>query len=439
MKEQKMIKKQLIKNTVWNFLAFTLIYSILGIIIYTQVSISLYNSSDQELLNNKNRIAIMQDFALNHEENDNEENKGMIKPETENELNENKDKKRENIQAANPRLIYIFRDESGNIIEENGKYETYFEEIAFDSNNLEQIYEIVVDGQYKYRAVNYVVEQNGKTIYVQVLINVDAENKIISDFSRTLIIAISVSIIISLIASYILSRKTLKPIISSWKKQTEFVQNASHELRTPLTIIQAKQELLLGEPQSKIIDKAEDITIVLNETKRLSKLVKDLMALARADSNRMDLKKEKINIDDMIKSTVSPFDELVSSQEKKIEINLNYNKEINVDRAKIQQLIIILVDNAIKYTGKGDSISISTREKDGRFVLEVADTGIGISDEGIQHIFERFYREDKARSRETGGSGLGLSIAYSIVETHGGTIKVEHNKPKGTKFEVRLK
>ena len=125
-------------------------------------------------------------------------------------------------------------------------------------------------------------------------------------------------------------------------------------------------------------------------------------------------------------------------QEKSIKTNFDYNKEIKIDRTKINQLMVILIDNAIKYTEEGDSIEISTFLKDGKCIIEVKDTGIGVSEEGLTRIFERFYRDDKARNRETGGTGLGLSIASTIVKAHGGNIKASHNNPKGTIFTIRL-
>ena len=218
----------------------------------------------------------------------------------------------------------------------------------------------------------------------------------------------------------------------------EFVQNVSHELRTPLTIIQAKQELLLQEPNAKIIDKSEEISLTLNETKRLTKLVKDLLILSRADSNKLALQKENINIDEYIKGLISPYKEIAEMEGKNIELELGYKLDIDVDTNKIYQLMIILLDNAIKYTEENDVIKIKTYMKDNKCVIEVSDTGIGVSDEGLKRIFERFYREDAARSRETGGSGLGLSIANYIVTAHGGTIKATHNLPKGTIFTIRL-
>ena len=240
------------------------------------------------------------------------------------------------------------------------------------------------------------------------------------------------------ISEKIISLCQKKPIYKSYKKQIEFVENASHELRTPLTIIQAKQELLLQEPNSKIVDKSEDINLTLKETKRLSKLVKELMALARSDTNEYKINKEKVNIDRLIKEVAVPYEDFTKVKDKNIVLDLKYEKEINVDKNKITELLIILLDNAIKYTVEKDTITIKTYAKDGRCNIEVRDTGIGISDEGLKRIFDRFYREDKARSRATGGTGLGLSIAHTIVSKHKGTIKAMHNEPKGTIILVRI-
>ena len=209
-------------------------------------------------------------------------------------------------------------------------------------------------------------------------------------------------------------------------------------MRTPLTIIQAKQELLLQEPNSKIIDKAEDIVLTLEETKRLGKMVQDLMLLSRADSKRMEIKKEEINIDEFIENIANSFKEIIEFQNKELELDLKYKRYIDLDSNKIHQVLLILLDNAIKYTEERDKIIIKTYLKDNKCVIEVMDTGIGISDEGINHIFDRFYREDKARNRKTGGSGLGLSIANSIIKAHNGTIKAQHNNPKGSVFKIKI-
>lgn len=423
MNEQKIIAKQLIKNMLLNLIAFTIIFSIFGLIVYSQVATSIYKSADEELLNNRNRYGIIKKLD--------------DKPDL---FQENRINRQEKIEV-NPRLIYIIRDENGLIKSDENPQIEYFQDILssvkFDINDLDRIYEVQLEN-YKYRGINYKLNQDGETTYIQVLINVDAEEDILHNFSKTLVISIAVIILLSIIASYILSKRSLKPIMDAWKKQTEFVQNASHELRTPLTIIQAKQELLLEAPNSKIIDKAEEITISLNETRRLSKLVKDLMVLARSDANEDILHKENMYIDNEVKKIVAPYIDLAKMQNKKVKLNLNYKKEIKLDKDKISQLFIIILDNSIKYTEEDDEIEIHTYEKDNKCHIDIIDTGIGISDETITHMFDRFYREDKARLRQTGGSGLGLCIARTIVEAHGGNIKAGHNEKKGTIISIVL-
>lgn len=186
------------------------------------------------------------------------------------------------------------------------------------------------------------------------------------------------------------------------------------------------------------MEEAEQIQISLKETKRLSKLVKDLMVLARADKSQNVLKKEKIDLDKTLKEIGIPYEDFAKAQQKIWKWNLQYEKDILLDRNKLHELMVILLDNSIKYTEIGDEIEISTYEREGKCVIEIKDTGIGISEETMKHMFERFYREDKARSRKTGGSGLGLSIADYLTKLQGGSIKAAHNEPKGTVLIVKL-
>ena len=405
MEEKKYIKKQLIKNMVYTFAVFTILVLVFDVLIYKRAEQLLYKEIDTEL----------QNFA-----NKNWNNKIMI---------------------LSPRIIYIIRDLKGNIINEEsiGRLYDYISDVEFDKNKINTIYSIKLNSEYNYRGITTVAYSTANELrYVQLLANVDGENESLINLRHRLFRLSTIIIITSIIASYILSRKTLKPIFQAWEKQTEFVQNAAHELRTPLTIIQAKQQLLLKEPESRIIDKSEDISLTINETRRLTKLVKELMILATADSNQLEVKKELKNIDDVVKEVASPYIEYAQMQKKKLELELNCNKEVNIDLSKITELLIILLDNAIKYTKEGENIKVITHCKDGKATIEVADEGIGISDEQKKHLFERFYRADKARTRETGGTGLGLAIAQTIVKAHGGTIKVYNNTPKGTKFVVKI-
>ena len=418
MEEKDKLKIKLFKLIVYNIIIFIAIFIFFGLFVFFMIRNNIYRSVDNELY--ESRLEVLEtegksNFFINS---------GLF--------NQNNyiffgDTSSSSYSIAsilsNPNIFVIVRDMEGKIISDNlGRLGNYVNEISFSDKNLDKTYELSVLNEYDYRGINFIIPGINEEQYVQLLINIDSEKNLVTGYFQIIIIAIIVVCILSIIASYLVSKRTLKPVSESLEKQMEFVQNVSHELRTPLTIIQAKQELLLQEPNAKIIDKSEDISLTLNETKRLSKLVKDLLILSRADSNKIKLQKENINIDEYIKEIVTPYLEIAQMQEKEIILNFNYKMDVDVDTNKFYQLMIILLDNAIKYTEEKDKIEISTYLKDNKCVIEVKDTGIGVSDEGLSRIFERFYREDKARNRETGGTGLGLSIANLIVSEHGGTI-----------------
>lgn len=434
MNEEKQVKKQLLKNMLLNLITFSIIFYILGAVIYTQFKSTLYNSADNELknsqireLNMSNQKGPIQSRRNTDNNIDNVENENQNSGEgPQNQFFDNN---------HSPRVVIIQRNENGEIelgAEINNNLNSIFESTTFDKTEIDTIYETTVEG-YAYRGINY---KNTDGTYKQLLINVDAEKEISQKFITNLTISFIISLVAILVASYVLSRKTLKPIVESWKKQNQFVQDASHELRTPLSIIKIKQESLLENPDSKIIDNAEDISITLKETQRLTKLIKELMEIARNDSNQVKLNKESFNVDEEINDLIALYKDIAKNERKELNVDFKYNETIYADMNKLKELIVILLDNSIKYTKEGDNIDIRTYKKDNKFVLEVEDTGIGISKEAIDHVFERFYREEKSRNRQKGGMGLGLSIAYNIVMLHKGTIKYEKNRKVGTKVVV---
>lgn len=441
MKEEAEIRSKFFKHIFYNVCVFIIIFMIFGLFVFFMVKNIVYTSIDNELLEAKKELQNMNDTDIKPPFNNDMFARTNIEVE-EGAITQREFRQDINFiikRSINPNINIIIRELDGEVESENlGRLSDYVEEFVFDSSNIDKVYELKIGNEYTYRCINISAETIEGERYLQLLINCDSQKDLVQQYKDIIITSVIICSILSLIASYILSKKTLEPIKDNMIKQMEFVQNVSHELRTPLTIIQAKQELLLQEPNAKIIDKTEDIAQTLSETKRLSKLVKDLLILSRADAKKDALQKESVNIDEYIKEIVSPYVEIAELEGKEIAFNLNYNQDIEVDSSKFYQLIVILLDNALKYTEENDKIEINTYLKDNKFVLEVKDTGIGISDEGLKRVFERFYREDEARSRETGGTGLGLSLANFIVSAHDGTIKASHNQPKGTIFTVRL-
>lgn len=428
--KNKMFRKQQLKFMFFHLLAFTLIFAIFGVIIFSAVQNTLFSKPDEELL-------VFKDKMLAHRElgSDVLPRKGK--------LDFNGHAERLLGEKYNPRIIVLSWNQDGEIVNQNeigtSLFENYLQDYQLDTTNLDKISSIEIDDVYHFRYILFADTDESDTIaYTQLLMNIDAEYAVMDNFEKLIILYSVIFILLSITASYILSKKMMQPIIHSWKKQAEFVENASHELRTPLTIIQNKLELLLTQPEEKIKNKFENIALSLSETRRLSKLTSDLLTLARADSDETQLMLQSIPFDPFVEKVCAPYIEIAESQDKRFWLNLHSGAMIEADEVRLHQLLVILLDNALKYTGEHDSIGVKTYMEDHKVVLEVSDTGIGIKEENAAHIFERFYREDKARSRETGGVGLGLSIAQWITTVHGGTIRAERNQPKGTKFIVRL-
>lgn len=228
----------------------------------------------------------------------------------------------------------------------------------------------------------------------------------------------------------------LSNLEEAYRTQQRFVADASHELRAPLTALLGNLELLERVPDLPEAEKAEMVACLRQELGRMSRLVSDLLALAHADAGQRLVIEKPVELDRLLLEVFR--DARVLARGQKLYVRELDQLQVVGDPDRLKQLLLILVDNAIKYTPPGGGVSLGMRRSNGWVEIFVEDTGIGISDEDLPHIFERFYRADKARSRELGGSGLGLSIAKWIVEQHAGTISVASVPGRGSRFTVRL-
>ncbi|WP_040394822.1 sensor histidine kinase [Centipeda periodontii] len=238
---------------------------------------------------------------------------------------------------------------------------------------------------------------------------------------------------------YVLSGGAMKPVREAYEKQRQFAADASHELRTPLAVVLASADLLRSDPSITSPFLKQVIEDVRDEVKKMTKLVSDLLTVARTDGKANQMRLVRMDLVSAVQQTVRIMRPFAEKKDIVIDEELPKRVEIHADEQKIRQLILILVDNAVKYTPEHGRISVCVQEDRGSVKLSVSDTGIGIAPEHQERIFERFYRVDKARSRRMGGNGLGLAIAREIVEAHGGSIAVESEPGKGTTFHIRLK
>jgi heavy metal sensor kinase len=229
----------------------------------------------------------------------------------------------------------------------------------------------------------------------------------------------------------------IRRLHDSFAQVRQFSGDASHELRTPLTIVRGEIELALRSHKSPK-EYRRVLESTLEEVLRLTSIIDNLLTLTKADQGLYRAEFSEINLKSLVEELCEDSEVLASR--KKIKVALDSGPSITIvgDRLRLRQLFLNLIDNAIKYTPVGGKVTMAVERQNGSAVFRVADTGIGIPAEEIPKIFDRFYRVDKARSREMGGTGLGLSIAKWIAELHRGTISVESELLKGSVFTVRL-
>jgi len=226
---------------------------------------------------------------------------------------------------------------------------------------------------------------------------------------------------------------------ASVRRMKQFTADASHELRAPVSLIRTTAEVAVQKRDRPAGEYLQALDEILEEAERTSQVVDSLMLLARADSGKEAAEATVADICGIIRGAADQGEKLARNH------NLNFSAQIlegpiwiQADTDALRRALLILIDNAAKYTPSGGSIAVRLEARDGFAIASVSDTGIGIAKEDVAHIFDRFWRADKARSREQGGAGLGLSIAKWIVEMHRGSIDVESDPSKGSTFHVRV-
>jgi signal transduction histidine kinase len=245
-----------------------------------------------------------------------------------------------------------------------------------------------------------------------------------------------VGLVLGAIGGYWIAGLALRPIKASVDAQRTFVADASHELRTPLSLIRANAEIIKRHP-SEPPDRAA-VDDIIKETDRLSYLVGQMLTLARSDSQRVTMEKEPVLIGRLAEELTGSMRLLADERGIALAVSGDMSAIVSGDEQRLGELVIILLDNAIKYSDPGGTITVSVANVGKMVRLQVVDTGRGIEPEALAHVFERFYRVDRARSREMGGTGLGLAIGKWIVDAHDGRIDIASKPGEGTTVTVEL-
>jgi len=235
-----------------------------------------------------------------------------------------------------------------------------------------------------------------------------------------------------------LANRALDPARRAWTNQQRFIADASHELRTPLTLLRADAEVLLRGRERLDDEDAALLEDIVVEANRMARLSNNLLTLARLDNTSLHREHEVVNLVELAQRGARRVQALAEQNGITLHVEDSDTPYVIGDPLLLEQALLVLLDNALKYSNAGGHVIVRAKAKDEQALLEVSDNGVGIDAEHLSHLGERFYRVDKARSREAGGTGLGLSIARSIALTHGGSLSFSSTLGQGTTVTLAL-
>lgn len=346
----------------------------------------------------------------------------------------------------------------------------------------------LADGSVAYRARAQRVQAGPQPYTLVVLRSLHDQNELLEGASGALSIAVPLALLLASLGGYLLARKSLAPVVvmsdkaarigaanlherlpvanerdelgklatvfnallarlnESFDQQRRFMADASHELRTPVAIVRGEAEVSLSQPERSADDYRESLGIVHDEGRRLTRIVEDLFTLARADAGQHKLRLNDFYLDELADEVVRSVRTLVAKRSVSLSLHAPQELPFRGDEVLVRRLLLNLLDNSIKYTSAGGSIAVTCESLDGNYIVTIADTGSGIALDDQPHIFERFFRADKARTRAitgdevktTSGAGLGLSIAQWVATAHHGELKLLNSSELGTTFVVLL-
>lgn len=448
--------------TLWYIIILTMTLIAFSSFIFLNVEQYIYNQVEIRLKNQGEQI------IGEIENNDLREENIEISPII-NEVKENADKDYLiAYYAANKNLVLT--NKQNYFLPNKLKTDNIFSVIKLENDNIDEDWALIT----------LPISSQSTSGWIRVAERLDSEEKILDKLILISILGISIFLIAAITGGYFLAGKALSPIekinttareISSsslgqrieekntddevgslivtlnqlfarlekaFEREKQFTSDASHELRTPITVIRAQSEKILRRNDLKE-ECEETLKIIKKQSDYMGHLIEQLLLLARSDSGKQIIEKEEFDINELVKIVAGEFSAVAENKNIKI-ITEQSSESISVlaDQSMIIQLLLNLIDNAIKYTPKGGEVKIITEKNDGNLIIKIKDTGRGIPEEDQDNIFERFYRVDKSRSRKKGGTGLGLAICEWIVESHEGSINFESSAGIGTTFIIKL-
>ena len=320
---------------------------------------------------------------------------------------------------------YITFTESGNVaLQSNGLIailpdganvpeQKFYDNNVFNERKADYLISVIIERSYNYGQVGATIYYKIKPVsYGKIIVATDASQSR-AIFLNNVLIALMIILFVYVLLFFVawaLSFSVFRPIKIAFEKQKRFISDASHELKTPLTIISANADVLKHSGENQWVDN------IKSQTARLDSLVADMLSLAKLDEKQTKLVHEQFNLSQEIVGAVLPFDAVAFERNKTLNLTVEPNIQVKADRQSVKKIAAILVDNAIKYSSDGGEINVSLKKENNKINFTVRNSGSNIPDDQSDRIFERFYRGENSRSRDSGGSGLGLSIAKGLAD-----------------------
>ncbi|OWA35876.1 two-component sensor histidine kinase [Saccharibacillus sp. O16] len=277
---------------------------------------------------------------------------------------------------------------------------------------------------------------NQTTMYV--FIDTTSRQEILKTLIYTFLAVGLAVLIVLFFFSRFFANRSIQPVREAFEKQKQFIADASHELKTPLAVINTNADVLLANGEETIRSQEKWLRYIKSETERMAKLTGDLLYLTEMDDSRPGMVQARFDLSDAVENVMLTMEAVVFEKNLTLDYDIEPGLSLVGSREQIVQVTMILLDNAIKYANTRGSIGLSLKREHGEIRLAVSNTGEGITAEHLPHVFDRFYRTDKSRTRSQGGHGLGLAIAKSIVEQHKGRITAKSTVDEKTTFIVQF-
>lgn len=280
-----------------------------------------------------------------------------------------------------------------------------------------------------------------KTItgYRIVYISKDYEDNTLRDLTAVLSAAGIITMALVAAISVLFASVSAQPVETSILQQKQLIADVSHELKTPITVISANADIIASHPESTVADQMKWVEYIKVETTRMTSLISNMLYLAKRDEGSSTEDMSNVSLSDIVYEAALPFESVCFETGKQLDLDIHPDVMIKGNETSLKQLVAILVDNACKYSDENGLIKISLRSVQDKAELRINNTGDPIPEYSLPHLFDRFYRVDKSRSRSEGGYGLGLSIAHSIAESHHAKLSVTSTKADGTTFTCVFK